>query len=195
MKRLKTLKTSTFATVMAATLISINGCSQQEAILAQTMANSAAGAATSGKGARVGNAMNANMLTSPSAMSGVAQGQLVGAQMAMNPGVIGAGAVGTAISEYNKAQNRKSFGKVTDLYVNSDQVNSGMQATMVRAYNQQHGTHYKNMQELQYAVKVQRYNKKYHTCCKSMDDVREDYNKRFGTNYRTTSELLAKGKH
>jgi len=136
---------------LIATVIVTNGCSQQEAALANTMLNAAGGATNRATG---GGSFNpASSLSSPAALSGMAQSQVVGAQMLANPALLGVGAVGTAISQYNQAQNRKAFGKVTDLYVNADRVNNKMEMMMVRQYNKKYGTHFKTMQELQSALK------------------------------------------
>ena len=113
-------KKSKTITVLAATGALFSGCSQQEAQLASTLANSAANS--------VGNPHSVNQLktlASP-AGAGMLQSQVIGAQMLANPAVLGVGAVSTAISERNKAQNKKAFGDVSDMYVNSDKINSGM---------------------------------------------------------------------
>jgi len=181
----------TIMTAMAVAALLFSGCTQQEMALAQSMANSGAAVAASGKGTSVGNSLVANTLSSPAAMSGMVQSQVVGAQMLANPALLAVGGVGTALSEQQKAKNRKAFGKVTELYVNSDSVNHGMESMMLREYNRQHGTHYKSMRELQYAAKVQGYNKKYGTRFKTMEEVRVDYNRRYGTDYKSVEQLLA----
>ena len=162
------------------------GCSQQEAQLANTLASTAVNAA----GSPHASVNNLKTLASP-AGAGMVQSQVVGAQMLMNPGVLGAGAVGTALSEYNKAQNRKAFGDISNMYMNSDRVNSQMERMMLQAYNKQNGTHYKTMAQAQEATKIQAYNKKYGTKYTTFSQVRVDYDKRKGTHFKTDNEFRA----
>ena len=184
------MRMKTLLTALAAALI-FGGCSQQEVALAQSMANSGAAAAASGKGAGVGNSMVANTLSSPAAMGGMAQSQVIGAQMLANPVTLGVTGLGMALSAQHEAENRRGFNQLMEMMEHSDKYNHNMEMTMVHAYNKQHGTHYKSAQELQYAVKVQGYNKQYGTRFKNMDEVRIDYNRRHGTDYKTVGQLLA----
>ena len=172
-------KTLTTVTVLALTGTLFSGCSQQEAQLANSLANSAVRS--------VGNPNSVNQLKTLASPAGVGmlQSQVIGAQMLANPAVLGVGAVSTAISEHHKAQNKKAFGDVTDMYVNSDKVNSGMEGMMVKAYNNKYGTHFTSMAQLQEATKIQGYNEKYHTKYRTLSEVRVDYNKRNGTHFKT----------
>jgi len=164
-----------------------SGCSNQEAALANSLANSAAGA--SGVSSGSGSFNPNSSLTSPAALKGMGQSQVIGGQMLMNPGVIAAGAVGMAVSEHNQAQNKAAFGKMTDMYVNADKMNSSMEEMMVKSYNQKYGTHYRSMVELQEATKIAGYNKKYGTKYTKLGEVRRDYNKRKGTHYKNDKEF------
>ncbi len=180
-------KTGLGLTVAAAILFS--GCTNQEAALAGSLANSAAGAAGVSTG---GSGFNPySTLSSASALKGVGQSQIVGAQMLANPAVLGVGAVGTAISEHNKAQNKKAFGDVADLYANSDGVNSKMENMMVQSYNKKYGTRFRTMQELQDYAKVTGYNKQEGTKFSTFGQVRADYNKKHGTKFKTNREFRA----
>ena len=175
-------------TIMSLAAIGIfNGCSQQEVAMANTLANSTM--ASQSAGSNVGTSTVGNMLSSSAAQQGYAQSQVIGAQMMMNPAVIGVGAVGGAISAKNQAQNKAAFEKMTDLYVNSDSVNNSMEMKMVQIYNKKHGTNFKNMQELQDFAKIKGYNKQQGTNFTSFTEVREDYNKKNGTQYKTDNEF------
>ncbi len=162
------------------------GCSQQEAQLANSLASSAVNSV----GTPNASVNNLKTLASP-AGAGMVQSQIVGAQMLMNPAVLGVGAVGTALSEHNKAQNRKAFGDVSNMYVNSDRVNNQMEGMMLQAYNKKYGTHYRTMAQAQEATKIQGYNKKYGTKYTTFSQVRVDYNKRKGTHFKTDNEFRA----
>ena len=176
MRKTTTILKTVIAMVAVGTLFS--GCSQQEAQLAQSLVGSAASLATP-------NTSNTlNTLASPAGV-GMAQSQVIGAQMLANPTVLGVGAVSTAISEHNKAQNKKAFGDVTDMYVNSDKMNSGMERMMVKAYNQKYGTKFTSMRQLQETEKIKGYNQKYGTKYSTLSELRVDYNKRNGTDFKT----------
>ncbi len=182
MKNTKTIvKTITTIVVIGSIF---TGCSQQEAQLANTLASSAVNAS----GTPNASVNHMKTLASP-AGAGMLQSQVVGAQMLANPAVLGVGAVSTAISEHNKAQNRKAFGNVSDMYVNSDLMNTQMEGMMVQAYNKKYGTHYKTMAQVQEVTKIQGYNKKYGTKYTTFSQVRVDYNKRKGTHFKTDNEF------
>lgn len=180
-------KTYIGSTIIAAALF-FSGCSQQEVALANTMANSAASASGVTGGS---SAFNPNASLASPAAAGMAQSQVIGAQMLANPAVLGVGAVGTAISAHNEAQNKAAFGKVTELYADSDGANSQMEMMMVNSYNKQKGTHFKNMQELQDYAKITGYNKQEGTKFTTFTQMREDYNKKQGTQYKTDREFRA----
>ncbi|MDY0403687.1 hypothetical protein [Sulfurovum sp.] len=175
--------------VLAAASAFFTGCSQQEMALANSLASSAMG--SSGAGSSVGASTMANMAGSTGAQQGFAQSQAIGAQMMMNPAVMGLNALGAAQNEYQGAKNREGFSQLTELAVNSDQANNSMQNMMVRAYNQKHGTRFKTFTELQDHAKVEGYNKEQGTQFKTLVEVREDYNKKNGTNFKTDQELRA----
>jgi len=178
MRKTTTILKTVTALVVVGTLFT--GCSQQEAQLAQSLAGSAASSM-----ATPNTSVNTlNTLASPAGV-GMAQSQIIGAQMLANPAVIGVGALSTAISEHNKAQNKKAFGDVTDMYVNSDKVNSGMEGMMVKAYNQKYGTKFTSMRQLQETEKIKGYNQKYGTKYSTLSELRVDYNKRNGTDFKT----------
>ncbi len=181
-------KTTQLLTITTTALLCL-GCSNQELQVAQTLANSAASASASTSGSNVGTATVGNMLSSSAAQQGVAQSQVIGAQMMMNPAVLGVGAIGTAINEKNMAKNREGFSKVTELAVNSDQANNSMQNMMVRAYNQKHGTNFKTFTDIQDFAKVTGYNKQQGTQFNTLAEVREHYNKQKGTNFQTDQEF------
>lgn len=167
----------------------VTGCSQQEMALANSLASSAMG--SSGSGSSAGASAMANMAGSTAAQQGFAQSQAIGAQMQLNPVVMGLNALGAAQNEYQGARNREGFNNITELAVNSDQANNSMQNMMVSAYNQKHGTHFKTFTELQDHAKVTGYNKQEGTDFKTFAEVREDYNKKNGTSFKTDQELRA----
>lgn len=169
-------------------VVLFSGCSNQEVALANSLANSAVGASGVTSGGS-GSFNPHSSLKSPDAVSGMAQSQVIGAQMMMNPGVIGAGAVGTAISEQNKAENRAGYKKVSALMDDPDTTNDHYSTMMVQAYNKQNGTHYRTMQELQDAAKIQGYNKQSGTNFKTFKEVRLDYNKKKGTDFKTDKQF------
>ena len=178
-----------YITIMALSLTTafFAGCSNQEVALANSMANSAA-ASTSVNSS----SFNPNsVLSSSASRQGLAQSQVIGAQMMMNPAVIGVGAVGTAISEKNKAENRAAYGKLSTMMDDPDKANSSMGNQMVKAYNQQNGTNFRSMQELQDHAKVTGYNEQEGTKFKTFDEVREDYNKKKGTKFKNNNEFRA----
>jgi outer membrane murein-binding lipoprotein Lpp len=182
MKNRKTILTTVSALAVAGTLFS--GCSQQEVQLASSLANSAAGSV----GTHNAPVNQLQTLSSP-AGAGMLQSQVIGAQMLTNPAVLGVGAVSTAISEHNKAQNQKAFGNISSMYVNSDQINSRMEGMMVQAYNKKYGTQYRTMAQLQEAVMIEGYNEKCGTKYTTLSQVRVDYNKRKGTHFETDNEF------
>jgi len=183
MKHTTLIKTIASAAVIGSLF---TGCTQQEAQLANTLASSAVHAA----GTSNASVNNLNTLASP-AGAGMVQSQVIGAQMLMNPGALGAGAAATALSEHHKAQNRKAFGDISNMYVNSDRMNSQMEGMMLQAYNKKYGTHYRTMAQAQEATKIQGYNKKYGTRYTTLSQVRVDYNKRKGTHFKTDNEFRA----
>ena len=184
MKNTKTIvKTITTIVVIGSIF---TGCSQQEAQLVNSLASSAVNSA----GTPNVSVNHMKTLASP-AGAGMLQSQVVGVQMLANPTVLGVGAVSTAISEHNKAQNRKAFGDVSDMYVNSDRMNTQMEGMMVQAYNKKYGTHYRTMAQVQEVTKIQGYNKKYGTKYTTFSQVRVDYNKRKGTHFKTDNEFRA----
>ena len=77
------------------------------------------------------------------------------------------------------------------MYVNSDKMNNSMEAMMVKSYNQKYGTRFTSMAQLQESVKIQGYNEKHGMKYASLGEVRQDYNKRKGTNYKTDAEFRA----
>ncbi len=176
----KTITTITLIGVM------LTGCSQQEAQLANTLASSAVNTV----GTPNSSVSNIKMLASPASV-GMMQSQVIGAQMLMNPTVLGVSAVSGAISQKNMRQNTKAFGDMSDMYVNSDRTNSKMEGMMVQAYNRKYGTKYKTMNQIQEVTKIQGYNEKYSTKYTTLSQVRVDYNKRKGTQFKTDNEFRA----
>ena len=175
------MKQTYFAGLTAAVVMVLSGCTQNEATLANTLANSALGAAG---GSSVGNSMVGNMLSSPAAMGGLVQSQVIGAQMAMNPALLGVGALGTAVSRYHEAQNRQAYRKLSAFMGNSDTANAKAQRMLVEAYNKKYKTHYTRYSDIKDAMRVEGYNQKYHTRCKTLTDMRKDFSHRFGISFK-----------
>ncbi len=164
-----------------------NGCSNQEVALASSLANSAA--ASTGVNST---SFNPNsMLSSSASRQGLAQSQVIGAQMMMNPAVLGVGAVGTAISQKNAAENRAAYGQLSAMMADPNKANSSMEKQMVKAYNQKYGTNFRTMEALQDAVKIGGYNKQEGTNFKTFDQVRKDYNGKKGTDFKNNKEFRA----
>ena len=132
-----------------------SGCRKHEVKLAHSLANSTSGV-SSIKRAGIGSFKPHSSLVSPAAVSGMAQSQVIGAKMLMNPSVIGVGAVSMAISENNAARNREGYKKVLALKENPDYYPN----RAIQAYNKKNGTHYKTIQEIQDALRSERYKKK-----------------------------------
>ena len=164
-----------------------SGCSNQEIALANSLANGA----TASTGVNSSSFNPNSMLSSSASRSGLAQSQVVGAQMLMNPAVLGVGALGTAISEKNKAENRAAYGKLSAMMADPNKANSTMENQMVRVYNKQYGTKFRNMEELQDHAKVSGYNKQEGSKFKNLDEVRLDYNKKKGTKFKNNREFRA----
>ncbi|HIQ46445.1 MAG TPA: hypothetical protein EYH57_02370 [Sulfurovum sp.] len=162
-----------------------SGCSNQEFALANSLANSA----TASTGVNSSSFNPNSMLSSSASRSGLAQSQVIGAQMLMNPAVLGVGALGTAISEKNKAENRAAYGKLSAMMADPNKANSTMEKHMVRAYNKKYGTKYRTMQELQDSAKVSGYNKQEGTKFQDLDGVRKDYNRKKGTKFKNNNEF------
>jgi len=162
-----------------------SGCSNQQLALANSLANSA----TASTGVNSSSFNPNSMLSSSASRSGLAQSQVVGAQMLMNPAVLGVGALGTAISEKNQAENRAAYGKLSAMMADPNKANSTMEKYFVRAYNKKYGTKYRTMQELQDSAKVSGYNKQEGTKFQDLDGVRKDYNRKKGTKFKNNNEF------
>ncbi len=177
-----TIKNTIIGTVFAVGF-TFTGCSQTETALSNTLINSAA--STTG----VGSTFNpASSLASPASV-GMAQSQVIGAQMLANPAVLGVGAVSGAISEQNQQQNKAAYSKLSALTDDSGSTNNAMEMMMVQQFNKQKGTHFKSMQELQDYAKITGYNEQEKTNFTTFTQVREDYNKKKGTNFKTDKEF------
>lgn len=168
-------------------VVLLNGCAPHETAIADALVNKTM--ASSKTGVKVGNATVKNMLKSPDAIKGMGKSQVIGAQMMLNPAMLGVGALGTAISKKNEAKNKKAFGDITDLAVNSDRVNNSMQSMMVRAYNQKHGTHFKSFNELQDHGKIKGYNTQQGTNFQTLSEVRTHYNANNDTEFKTDQDF------
>ena len=162
-----------------------SGCSNQELALANSLANGA----IASTGVNSSSFNPSSMLSSSASRRGLAQSQAIGAQMLRNPAVLGVGALGTAISEKNQAENRAAYGSLSAMMADPNKANSAMEKFMVRAYNKKYGTKYRTMQELQDSVKVNEYNKQEGTKFQNFDEVREDYNRKKGTKFKNNNEF------
>jgi hypothetical protein len=132
-----------------------------------------------------------SILKSAASQKGYVQSRVVGARMMANPVLMGVEAVSMAVSKHNEAKNRAAFGEMVELSANADGVSAGIERMMVKTYNQKHGTRYATMSEIRQAVQIEGYNKKYGTHCKTWTDLRNDYNRRNGTNYQSDEALKA----
>ena len=183
--------------LLAATVsaVGMSGCAPEaiQVLQAAASASNAQGAGSNLASALAGgtaqprntNALAGRMMRSSASQKGFLQGQAIGAQMLANPVVVGVSALSMAQSRRNEAKNREAYVKLQNYMANADSHNAKVANAMVANYNRQMGTHYTTMRELQEAIKIEGYNKNEGTHFKTLSEVREDYNRKHGTNYQT----------
>ena len=131
----------------------------------------------------------AGPLSAPNAARGAAIGTAAGARALLNPGAALATGVAVANSQANARRNEAAAAKVAGLVANSDRIEHGMRNMLVVAYNRENGTHYRSYEEMRMGVYLKDYNKHFGTRFKSFKELLPDYNRRFHTGFRNTSEL------
>lgn len=156
----------------------INGCSQQEVTLDNTLEN---GIIASPKfGSNIGATMVANTTSSSIVEQENAQIKVIGSQKIKTV---------KANKKIFNQEGKLTFKDFNEFSDNLDQVTNSMQNLMVNIYNKKHGTNFKNIQELQDFTKIKGYNKQEGTTFTTLTEVREDYNKKNGTQYKTDKEF------
>lgn len=180
-KQFKNGLTLTLLTTM--TLVT-SGCSPQAMQIAQAVAGNTIGA--SSRPATMQDKLTQTLTkTNVPSKKGFLQGQAIGAKMLSNPAMLGVGALGSIQDQRNKAANKAAFGKLSSMMSNPDAVNNTMENRMLQAVNQQNGTHFGTMQELQDSYKVSGYNEEEGTHFTTLRQVRLDHNKKKGTTFLT----------
>ena len=123
---------------LALSAILFSGCSNQEVMMAQSVANGAV--ATQG---------TANYFNASLNQVGVLQGQAAGYSTFANPMALGTIAAAGALSAQRAAENKKSYKKLNTMMANQNVSND-----IVKSYNKKYGTNYRSMAELQNAKKI-----------------------------------------
>jgi len=131
-----TILKATITLALGATLFS--GCSNQELMMAQSVANGAV--ATQG---------TANYFSTSLNQVGVVQGQAAGYSTFANPMALGTIAAAGALSAKRAEDNKKSYKKLNKMMATQNISND-----IVKSYNKKYGTNYRSMAELQNAQKI-----------------------------------------
>lgn len=114
-------------------------------------------------------ASSINLKTNP---AHILQGQAVGAQLTLNPAVIGTTAITEAMDAKKQRENEEAFRKLQKLDVNALYNQYAQQAVL--QYNKEHGTNFKSLNEINEFLQIEEYNKKYGTKFTTIEQVKND---------------------
>ena len=170
--------TSILLGVFSALLLS--GCAADQAATAVETANLAS---------KAGVHTVACPLSDPNAARGAAIGTAAGARALLNPGAALATGVAVANSRANARRNEAAAAKVAGLAAHSDRIEHGMRNMLVVAYNRENRTHYRSYKEMRMGDFLKDYNKHFGTRFKSFKELLPDYNRRFHTKFSSTNAL------
>jgi len=138
-----------FITLTASSIILFNGCSSEAVQLASSLGANGVKALSSGLANSIS---KPKIATSAQAQKGYVEGTKIANSLASNPTALAVTSLSMAQSKRNEEANKAAFAKLQTV-MNDPSSTQKIQAQLVIAYNQKHGTHYKTYEELQEAVR------------------------------------------